>query len=244
MGDSLRADVYSYVKKKYGSEPEHLWMRFPDYAVFRHADNQKWFGIVMDVTGEKFGLHIEDRIDVLNVKLESPLLGDLLRQQPGFCKGYHMGQNWISVFLDGTVHFGQICDLIDGSYRATASSRTKQKLRPPKQWIIPANPSYFDIVHAFDQKDELNWKQGRGIKAGDTVFMYVGAPVSAVLYRCQVIQTDIPFQLVKDNLRINALMRLKLLERFPPDALTFEILKERYGIYAVRGPRTMPEPIK
>ena len=74
--------------------------------------------------------------------------------------------------------------------------------------------------------------------------MYVGAPVSAVLYRCLVTKTEIPFHLVKENLRITALMRLKLLERYPPDELTFEVLKSRYGIYAVRGPRTMPERIK
>ena len=56
----------------------------------------------------------------------------------------------------------------------------------PKEWIIPSNPKYFDIVHAFDHVDEINWKQGAGIKKGDTVFMYVGAPVSAVLYKCRV----------------------------------------------------------
>ena len=244
MGDSFRADVCGYVKRKYGSEPEHLWMRFPDYAVFRHADNQKWFGIVMDVTGKRFGLNIEARVDVLNVKVQDPLLADFLMQQPGFYKGYHMGRNWISIFLDGTVSFGKICDLIDTSFQATASAKTKQAIRPSKQWIVPANPRYFDIVHAFDHADELDWKQGMGIKVGDTVFLYVGAPVSAVLYRCQVIQTDIPFQLVKEHLRINALMRLKLLERFPPDTLTFGVLKERYGIYAVRGPRIMPDLIK
>lgn len=245
MGESFRADVCGYVKEKYGSEPEHLWASFPDYVVFRHGDNRKWYAAVMDVPGDRLGLSTGARVDLLNVKMDDPLLPDLLTQQPGILRGYHFSRgSWISIVLDGTVPMEQIRGLIDISFRATASAKTRQKIRPPKQWIIPANPRYFDIVHAFDDTDELDWKQGKGIKEGDTVLMYVGAPVSAVLYRCLVTKTEIPFHLVKENLRITALMRLKLLERYPPDELTFEVLKSRYGIYAVRGPRTMPERIK
>ena len=53
---SVREKVYGYVKKKYGSEPEYLWRRFPDYAIFRHEDNRKWYGIIMDVPREKLGI--------------------------------------------------------------------------------------------------------------------------------------------------------------------------------------------
>ena len=37
---TVREKVYGYVKRKYGSEPEYLWRRFPDYAIFRHEDNR------------------------------------------------------------------------------------------------------------------------------------------------------------------------------------------------------------
>ncbi len=242
---SFRADVCEYVKRKYGSEPEHLWARFPDYVVFRHADNRKWYATIMDVPGDKLNLPARDRVDLLNVKMDDPLLPDLLARQPGIFRGYHFSRgSWISILLDGTVPFDNLCALIDVSYRATASAKTKQAIRPPKQWIIPANPRYFDIVRAFDDTDELDWKQGRGIKAGDTVLLYVGAPVSAVLFRCRVTQTDIPCHYADKNLTITALMRLKLLERYPPEELTLEILRERYGIQSVRGPRPMPERIK
>lgn len=50
---------------------------------------------------------------------------------------------------------------------------------------MPANPKYYDIVHAFEDAREMNWKQGRGVKAGDMVFIYVGAPVAANIYRGQ-----------------------------------------------------------
>ena len=120
---------------------------------------------------------------------------------------------------------------------ATASAKKKQKNRPPKEWIIPANPNYYDIIHAFDDKDEIDWKQGAGIKTGDTVFMYVGAPVSAILYKCKVTETDIPYHYEDENLTIKALMKIKLLKRYRPEQFTFEVLKEEYGIFAIRGPR-------
>ena len=73
------------------------------------------------------------------------------------------------------------------------SSIWRLMIRPPKEWLIPSNPKYYDIIHAFDDTDEIDWKQGAGIKTGDTVFMYVGSPVSAVLYKCKVTETDIPY---------------------------------------------------
>ena len=47
--------------------------------------------------------------------------------------------------LDGTVPAERVFDLIDMSYMATASAKKKEKIRPPKEWIIPANPKYYDI---------------------------------------------------------------------------------------------------
>ena len=66
---SLRGSVEIFIKRKYRAEPEYLWMRFPNYAVFRHSDNRKWFGPIMDLPFEKLGLRGEGRVDVLNVKL-------------------------------------------------------------------------------------------------------------------------------------------------------------------------------
>ena len=50
---SLRDEVFDYVRKKYIAEIEYPWMRYPGYAVFRHTDNQKWYGIVMDFPPQK-----------------------------------------------------------------------------------------------------------------------------------------------------------------------------------------------
>ena len=73
--------------------------------------------------------------------------------------------------------------------------------------------------------------------------MYIGAPVSAVLYKCKVIETDIPYKFENKYLTIKALMKIQLLKRYEPDRFTFEVLKEKYGIYAVRGPRGIPNSL-
>ena len=146
-------------------------------------------------------------------------------------------QHWITVLLDGTVPEDKVFNLIDTSFMATASAKKKQKIRPPKEWIIPSNPAYYDVIHAFDDAEEIDWKQGAGIKTGDTVFLYVGSPVSAILYKCKVTKTDIPYHYEDKNLTIRALMKIKLLKRYKPEKFTFTVLKEKYGIFAIRGPR-------
>ena len=67
--------------------------------------------------------------------------------------------------------------------------------------------------------------------------MYVGSPVSAILYKCKVMEADIPYHYEDENLTIKALMKIKLLKRYQPDKFTFDVLKDEYGIFAIRGPR-------
>ncbi len=234
----MKQDVEKYIKKKYGAAPEHLWKSYPGYSVFRHQDNRKWFAIIMDVDSEKLGITGDARIDVIDIKIDDLMLRDILLQQAGYYPGYHMNKaNWISIVLDGTVPFDEVCRQIDLSFEITASAKQKKKFRNPKEWIIPANPKYYDIEHAFDDAKVIDWKQGSGIIKGDTVFMYVGAPVSAVLYKCKVIETDIPCDYSDKNLTIKALMKIQLQKRYKPDKFTFDRLKDEYGIAAIRGPR-------
>ena len=247
---TLREDVFKYIKKKYKAAPEYLWRRYPDYAVLRHVDNEKWFAIVMDVPREVLGLEgdahedIINRVDIINIKEDDPFLADMLLGQKGYFRGYHMNKrNWISILLDGTVPLETICAMIDNSYLATASTQQKQKIRPPKEWIVPANPKYYDVEHAFDHQKEIDWKQGSGIKVGDTVYMYCAAPVSAILYKCKVLKTNIPCNYADEHLIVKELMTIKLQKKYKPDEFPFRVLKEDYGIFAVRGPRGVPNSL-
>lgn len=236
--------VCEYIRKKYKVKPEYPWRKLPDYAVFRHEDNKKWFALLADVGGDKVGLPDQEFVEMINLKIDDLFLRDMLIREPGIMPAYHMNKlHWITVLLDGSVREQQVLELIDMSYLATASAKKRDTVRSPKEWIVPANPKYYDIVHAFDDQKEIDWKQGAGIRKGDTVYMYVGAPVSAILYKCKVTETDIPYQYQDDKLTIKALMKIRLLKRYPEDRFTFDILRSEYGIYAVRGPRGIPNSL-
>ena len=241
-GDRMdRQTVFDYIRKKYKTLPEYPWRRYDENAVFRHADNTKWFALVMGLQADKIGGRGDAWIDVVNLKIDDMFFRDMILQEEGILPAYHMNKmHWITVLLDGTVPEERVFELIDMSFLATASAKKREKLRPPKEWIIPSNPKYYDIVHAFDDTDIIDWKQGAGIRKGDTVFLYVGAPVSAVLYKCRVMETGIPYQYQDRNLTITALMKIRLQKRYAPDRFTFDVLKAEYGIYAVRGPRGIP----
>ena len=239
-----RQVVFEYIKKKYKVLPEYPWRKYDSNAVFRHSDNKKWFALVMDVQKNKLGLSGTDYINVVNLKIDDMFFRDMIIREDGIMPAYHMNKmHWITVLLDDTVPDDRVFELIDMSFMATASAKKKEKIRPPKEWIIPSNPKYYDIIHAFDVTDTIDWKQGAGIKKGDTVFMYVGAPISAILYKCKVTETDIPYQYQDENLTIKALMKIRLLKRYDPDCFTFEVLKTEYGIFAVRGPRGVPNSL-
>ena len=232
-----RQKVLDYINKKYKVQPEYPWRTSPNSAVFRHSDNNKWFALLMDIPGDKVGLNSADYVDVINLKIDDMIFRDMIIQEAGIMPAYHMNKmHWVSVLLDGTVPENKVLDLIDMSFLATASAKKKEKIRPPKEWIIPSNPKYYDV-------DIIDWKQGAGIKKGDTVYLYVAAPYSAVMYKCKVLETDIPYNHADKYLTIKALMKIKLQKRYAPDRFTFDVLKAEYGIYAVRGPRGIPNSL-
>lgn len=129
---SYRFEIYEYIKNKYQAEPEYLWMRLPNYAAFRHSDNRKWFALIMDIPKSKLGNFDNSIVEIMNVKLSDPLAVDMLIQQNGYFKGYHISRgNWVSVLLDGTVAPNEIFRLIDESFMVTASPvREKKNTKP------------------------------------------------------------------------------------------------------------------
>ncbi len=113
---ATRAAVTDYVKGKYGTEPEFLWRKFPDFAVFRKKDNAKWYAVIMDVTRQKLGLDGQGKVDIIDVKCGYETK-EIFKNFKGFLPAYHMNkEKWITVLLDGTVDLRLLSDLIDESY--------------------------------------------------------------------------------------------------------------------------------
>lgn len=114
-----------YISGQYNSDEEHPWVKFPEYTVFRHKNNQKWFALIMDIPKSKIGLSGNEKIDVLDVKCDPIMIGSLLNEK-GFFSAYHMSKSsWITIALDGSADDEKIKLLIDLSYELTASNKKR-----------------------------------------------------------------------------------------------------------------------
>lgn len=117
--NSLRDKIFEYTKDAFGTNPEYLWQKTPDTAVFRHSENKKWYAIIMDIPKRKLGIDSDEFVDIINVKCD-PVLIDSLIKNKGYFRAYHMNKTkWISVLLDGTVALDEIISMINLSYELT-----------------------------------------------------------------------------------------------------------------------------
>ena len=212
------------IKERYGDDLEFLWDDDKN-AVFRNSSNQKWYGIVMEINMNKLGG--EDRIvDVMNVKI-SPEKIEKLVLNDGYYRAYHMNKKyWITFVLDDTIGDDDIMTLVDESYQYTIDVH---------EWVIPANPKYWDIISYFKGADIVEWKQNNSIQVGDIVYIYVGSPYSCILYKCVVVEKD-----VNSSFDVNwKAMNIKLIKEYSPACYPFSLLKQ-YDLRAVRATRRMP----
>lgn len=112
-----RIKLFEWVKGVYGTEPDYPWNDWN--AVLRHAENKKWYALIMEVPAQKLGLDENRIIDILNVKCDPLLIGSL-RSKSGYFPAYHMNkEKWLSIALDGSVQEDEIKDLLDMSYKLT-----------------------------------------------------------------------------------------------------------------------------
>jgi len=110
----------------YGTSPDYPFHEDFETAVLRHADNRKWYAIVMRVSRRKFGFDSAEIIDVVNLKLPLEMFG-LFDADNGVYPAYHMNKlHWISVLLpdapDDIIQF-----LVNVSFEATKSPKKKSK---------------------------------------------------------------------------------------------------------------------
>lgn len=74
--------------------------------------------------------------------------------------------------------------------RARAEGR-KNPARVEDFWLIPCNPKFYDIVGAFNRFDTIDWSQTNNTSVGDVVYIYVGGDYKAIMYKCEVIATEL-----------------------------------------------------
>lgn len=99
---------------------DYPWKDTPDYTVFRHADNRKWFALIANVKYRTLGLDQPGNVDFLNLKSDPDLIETLVHE-PGILPAYHMNKRyWLTIPLDGTCPSERIQSLIALSYQLTS----------------------------------------------------------------------------------------------------------------------------
>ena len=242
----LAKQVFDYVLKQYGTQPEYLWKSYPDYAVLRHQDNRKWYAILMNVEKASLGLGGTGKMPVMNVKC-SPEMLSLFLPQDGFLPAYHMNKNhWLTVLLDGSVDNDSILFLLNASFDLAATRQVKKQLGIARytEWIVPANPKYYDVEKDLREGGEIYWKQSNNIALDDIVYMYVTEPTGAIRYKCVVLEVNIPYhQKRTDDLQVKRVMKIRCLKEYDKSLIPRAKMAQ-FGVTAVRGPRHMPYALK
>ena len=116
----IKQSFLDYCLGTFGTLPDYPFDEDFETAVLRHADNRKWFALLMKVSRRKFGFDSDKTVDVVNLKLPIEMVGSFGKDD-GVYPAYHMNKlHWISVLLpdatDETIAF-----LTGVSYEATKS---------------------------------------------------------------------------------------------------------------------------
>lgn len=246
---SQRDEIISFAMEQYGAESEYPWEKLPMYCVLRHSENRKWYALIMDIPGERIDPRMKgERVDILNLRID-PEEGAFLRQEPGFYPAYHMHrENWITIILDGTVGIETILPLLKESWSLTLKKAVSRKSpeRGSRDWLAPANPAYYEIDRAIDESlpdGTFIWKQSTNINPGNIVWLYETAPVSGIICRALVTETDIPYEHSDGHVTVRKVMRLRLTDDLRKSPVPLAFLKE-HGVSVVRGQRTVPYSLK
>ncbi len=220
--------IAKLIEEKYNDIPEFPWKTDQGSGIFRNPANNKWYGLIMDINKNKIDKGNEI-VEIINIKLDEKEIEKLLKLK-GFYKAYHMNKtHWITIILDDTLKDKEIMEYIEKSHKFTEFT---------KEWVIPANMKIYDVIKHFEHNKEIIWKQPTNIKINDIVFLYVGVPYSAILYKCVVTKINIPY---KDN-KINKVMQLSLKESFNKEKYNLDILK-KYKLTSIRCPRYIPKEL-
>ncbi len=252
----------AWINREYGVDVEFPWEKYPGNGTFKCSENGKWFAALLTVEFGKLASgadeadanadgsetatlkHDEEEIvEVINLKADPEKI-PALTKIPGVHPAWHMNKkHWISVILDDTLTDAQAFDLIRESYRLVSDGKPT-KVKSTGAWMIPSNPKIYDVDAGFrGGRGEIEWHQHNNIKPGDEVYIYSSAPNSAILYRCEVVASDLHYHgMFKESKGYERSMRIRLIEKYPPDKYPLAFIKA-HGGSVVRSARSMPKEL-
>ena len=116
-------EIINYIKEKYKDEPEYLWEKFENNAIWRNKKNNKWYGLILTVKESKIGIESEKEIEILDLRYQKEKIEQIVDNKIIF-PGYHMNKkSWITIKLDNTLKSVEIFKLIDNSYNLVAGNK-------------------------------------------------------------------------------------------------------------------------
>ena len=120
-------------------------------------------------------------------------------------------------------------------------------------WIGPCNLKYYDVFGAFEKNKILDWKQSNPtVAVGDQIFIYVGKPVQAIVYRCNVLAVDLTRHEIDDSefslqpdkyVEAPSHMRIELVKKYDPTVLNSDIMQEYGEKGRIMCPRRMGDEL-
>lgn len=109
-------ELIAYVREKYADELEFLWKKFPDNAIWRRKDTNKWYAALLTVSAGKLGLDSDETVEIIDLRMKPEDIAKSVDNEKYF-PGYHMNKkHWISICLDASVPIDEICTRVDTSY--------------------------------------------------------------------------------------------------------------------------------
>ena len=247
----------AWISREYGVDVEFPWEKYPGNGTFKCSENGKWFAALLTVEYGKLANDAdvadagtdtrahddEEVVEVINLKADPEKI-PALTKIPGVHPAWHMNKkHWISVILDDTLTDDEAFDLIRKSYRLVSDGKPT-KVKSTGAWMIPSNPKIYDVDAGFrGGRGEIEWHQHNNIKPGDEVYIYSSAPNSAILYRCEVVASDLHYHgMFKESKGYERSMRIRLIEKYPPDKYPLAFIKA-HGGSVVRSARSMPKEL-
>ncbi len=104
------------------------------------------------------------------------------------------------------------------------------------EWIVPCNLKYYNVHGAFEKFNKIDWKQSnKNIKVNDIIYIYVGVPIKAIIYKCKVNRVNLPFKEINDSEFIidgliyelcKRYMELELIQIYNENLISLENMKK------------------
>ena len=153
-----------------------LPLPFEPFATLKTAKYNEAEKLVHHYIERFTDLRIEKKREFFNVKPEVAL--EIFRE--------------VATLLDDAV----IDEIYKNDSASTQGKSTKHDTRKDGEnrvWMIPCNSKYFDLKACFEKYGDVYWSQYFNYRKGDTGYIYMSSPDSAIVYSFEVIESDMTY---------------------------------------------------